>query len=145
MTCAKSITLLLVALAASATRVEASEFFCVAEEIVGFAYSPGRGWHASNFNSDDEKFVIRKFQKGEMGYREGAETYGFFELGADSTIDFCEMQGEGGPISCNGLMGDTFFAPSTGRFIRTFTFGYWLGGNEGSDTPYIMRGRCSKI
>lgn len=132
-------------LLAFAARVEASEFFCVAEEIVGFAFSPAKGWHASNFNTDDKTFVIRKLQNGEMGFSGGTETYGFFELGTDSTLDFCEIEGEGGPISCGGLMGETIFAPSTGRFIRTYTFGYWLGGNEGSDTPYIMRGRCSKI
>lgn len=141
----RSITLFLVLLVASVARGEGSEFFCVAEEIVGFAYSPSKGWHSSNFNADEEKFVIRKLKENELGFNKQKERYGFFKLGDDSTLDFCEIEVDGGPISCNGFTGETIFAPSTGRFIRTNTFGYWLGGNETSDTPYIMRGRCSKI
>ena len=141
----RSITLLVILLAVSVARAEGNQFFCVAEELVGFAYSPAQGWHASQFNAEDKKFVLRKLQKGELGFDEDKEIYGFFELGADSTLDFCEIEGEGSPIRCSSFMGDTIFELGSGRFIRTYTFGYWVGGNEGSDTPYIMRGRCSKI
>ncbi|WP_303293442.1 hypothetical protein [Marinobacter sp. ST-43] len=144
MNCSRSIALFLILLVVTVARAEENQFFCVAEEVVGFAYSPTKGWHGSNFDSGDKKFVIRKLQKDELGFSEDKVMYGFFELGADSTLDLCEIQ-HGGLISCRSFMGEAIFEPGSGRFIRTYTFGYWLGGNEESDTPYIMRGRCSKI
>jgi hypothetical protein len=120
-------------------------YLCVADESVGFKHFPDQGWATTKFDITDEKFILRKLEHDEIGYQKGKEIYGFLNLGKDAFPYVCDPEIDDLYVCDSVIGGEMMFAPSTGRFIRTNTLGYWVGGDELSDSPYIMRGRCSKI
>lgn len=115
-------------------------YLCVTEEATGFISQYGV-WKQANFDVSEEKFIVRKFKKGEPKMKDEF-THGVFPLGSDFPNYWCTFPEENQKLLCRSGIGSFMFSPKTGRFIKTHIFGYW---DNKDDTPSISRGKCSKI
>ena len=93
----------------------------------------------------NDKFILREIKTGELGYTEKESLYGIFLLGAKHPELWCSISKSGNNFVCQGLLGQLYFSPKSGRFIKTYIAGYWDGKDNNENTPAITRGRCSKI
>jgi len=138
--------LLLIALLAFSSAAS-GEYLCVAEEATGFMFDKTR--RATEFNVDSSKFTIRKYKEDEywMRMRKGpGYDYGVFKLGEEE--DGARYRCHGPSLDsfvCEGPSGDFNFALDYGRFVRTYTVGYWNGQDNNKNNLRIEIGRCSKI
>jgi len=122
-----------------------STYFCVSEESTGFQYKAGK-WSRANFEVSNDKFIIRKIKPGELYFKDKTHPYGMFPLGKKAPYLRCLAPTKAsGIIRCPAGIGELFFSPESGRFLRTYTAGYWTGTDSDGDTPHITMGRCSKI
>ncbi len=120
-------------------------YFCAAEETTGFHFKSGN-WGRANFNVSNDKFIIRRIKPGELYYKDKIHPYGIFTLGEKHPSLRCLPPSESSDIiRCTVGIGELFFSPESGRFLRTYTAGYWGGADSDKDTPHITIGRCSKI
>lgn len=135
----------LVALSIFAAAANADPYLCVAEESTGFAYENEK-WGRTYFDVSETKYIVRKIKKDE-GFYSDSNPYGVFELGSNFPDHRCfDPSGfEDKAIICRAGIGQFFFIPETGRYLRTYTAGYWDGKDDNDNTPLIERGRCSKI
>tara|TARA_Y100001934_G_C12152397_1_gene677947 strand:- start:256 stop:693 length:438 start_codon:yes stop_codon:yes gene_type:complete len=130
-----------------ATKVSATEdptYLCVSEESTGFYYE-NKSWGRAHFNVSDEKYIIRKIKENEFGFEEKETPYGVFTLGGQNPVYMCFIDEYSNDFRCKVGVGEFYFSPESGRFIKTYTAGYWDGVNNNDNTPHIARGRCSKI
>ncbi|WP_157953873.1 hypothetical protein [Microbulbifer sp. A4B17] len=88
---------------------------------------------------------FEKSKKTEFWYKDKKHPYGVFELGAKSPVYRCLISEYANDFICHVGVGEFFFSPESGRFIKTYTAGYWNGENNNENTPNVTRGRCSKI
>jgi hypothetical protein len=134
--------LLLISFSTLASENETVTYLCVSEESTGFFFKDGK-WEQANFDVSEDKFIIRPIKKSDGFYFKDKENpYGVFELGNKRPSKRCKDLGN---IVCNVGIGELRFSPETGRFIKTYTAGYWDGIDGNEDTPNITRGRCSRV
>ncbi|MGF1761730.1 hypothetical protein L4D76_28320, partial [Photobacterium sagamiensis] len=120
-------------------------YLCVAEEATGFFFD-NVSWKQAKFNVKEHKFLIRKLKEDEQILFEKGFTYGAIELGSNYPETSCLPPNKHtGNIICNNDLGELKFSPNVGRFIKTYTSGYWSGEDNNNNTPYIERGKCSKL
>lgn len=126
----------------NAFSAENTSYLCVVDEITGFYFKNSK-WGQASFNPNEEKFIIRKLNDFEKGLRDKKYTYGLVDLGRENAHGSCIKYGAD-RIYCT-FMGELHFSIKSGRFIKTYTGGYWDGIDNNKNTPHIQRGRCSKI
>ena len=119
-------------------------YLCISEESTGFYYEKGQWGHA-NFNVKNDKFILREIKVGELGYFGKENSYGIFPIGERHPELQCGISESENNFVCQGLLGQFYFSPKSGRFIKTYIAGYWDGKDNNENTPAITRGRCSKI
>ena len=119
-------------------------YLCIAEESTGFYFENGK-WGQAKFDVSEEKFLIRKIKTHEVGYVDKKNNYGIYPLGENYSVHVCEQNQRTKKMICNGITGKIFFSPTSGRFLKSYIFGYWEGIDNNTNTPHLMRGRCSKI
>jgi hypothetical protein len=119
-------------------------YLCITEEKTGFSYSKGR-WETVKFEVSDDKLILRVFKDSDLTtwFGEGY-THGVFPLGSKAPMYACVTNIDKRYI-CRVGFGSFFFSPDSGRFIKTYPFGYVDGKDSQSDNPTISRGRCSVI
>ncbi|GGP72807.1 hypothetical protein GCM10009347_41800 [Shewanella algicola] len=112
---------------------KADSYFCVTEESTGFLSFDG-DWGIHSLPLED-KFVLRQITADDEQYKiyGGAYSHGLFSHGSKSSSMKCNFEGF---YSCEG-MGQFFFDPNTGRFLKTRTWGYWFGDDEKVSYPNI--------
>jgi len=121
-------------------------YVCAVEEATGFIYKNG-SWEASKFDESKNKFIIRPLKEGDRGFNNRNETpFALFESGRSLPDQYCSLHKnyEETIFACRGL-GELFFSSKTGRFIKTYTSGYYSEEQGSEISPKIMRGHCSKI
>lgn len=117
-------------------------WLCVSEDSTGFYFEKGK-WGRAKFDVQEDKFIIRPIKESDGRYFKDKEhPYGVFNLGKNRPSKRCSNYEN---IICKVGLGELFFSPETGRFIKTYTAGYWDGQDNNDNTPNITRGRCSKI
>lgn len=121
-------------------------FLCAADDAVGFKYENG-SWEKASFDISEEKFIIRRINENEIGFKDKENPYAIYKLGKNTSTLRCPSPDKAsGNFFCRlGNMGQLSFSPESGRFIKTYNFGYWQGSDDINDQPHIMKGRCSKI
>lgn len=120
-------------------------YLCVSEDSTGFYFENGK-WDRTQFNTDDEKFIIRKMKPDEVFFKENENRYGVYDLGENIASRRCNAPSEHTKdIICKAGIGELYFSPESGRFIKTYIAGYWDGSDDNDNTPNITRGRCSRI
>ena len=135
----------LVFLSAFATVASAESWLCVADKTTGFAFKNGK-WISGDFNISDAKHIIRPLKEGDFGYGQENFTYGVFQPGKPANIQWCRKADDKELyLRCRGF-GELHYSNKTGRYLKTYPFGYVKGDDIGSaDTPHIEIGRCSEI
>lgn len=118
-------------------------YLCVTEDVSGFYFENNKWGHA--YFNDRDKYILRKLKKDESGYTDKNNTYGLFELGENSTLYKCIQNPYSNNFKCTSFLGEFFYSPKTGRFLKTYTQGYWGGGDNNENTPNMAIGKCSKI
>ena len=122
--------------------VHSDTWLCISEDSTGFYFEDGK-WGQAKFDVSDDKFIVRPLKESDGRYFKDKEhTYGVFDLGRDHPSKRCKSNIS---IVCKVGLGELFFSPKSGRFIKTYPVGYWDGQNNNNNTPHITRGRCSKI
>ena len=91
------------------------------------------------------KYILRIIKETEFGFKDKENPYGVFALGNKNPEFGCFINEYSNDFICRVELGQFFFSPESGRFIKTYTAGYWDGENNNDNTPNITRGRCSKI
>ena len=119
-------------------------YLCVSEESTGFYYE-NKSWGRAHFNVSDDKYILRKIKEKEFGFEDKDNPYGVFALGGKDPEFRCFISEYSNDFICRLGLGQFFFSPESGRFMKTYTAGYWDGANNNDNTPNITRGRCSKI
>lgn len=119
-------------------------YLCISEESTGFYYEKGQ-WGRASFNVKNDKFILREIKTGESGYLDKENSYGIFPIGEKQPELQCGISESEDNFVCQGLLGQLYFSPKSGRFIKTYITGYWDGIDSNENTPVITRGRCSKI
>jgi len=119
-------------------------YLCVSEESTGFVFEKG-SWRRANFNVADEKYIVRRIKEDEFGFKDKDNPYGVFALGENFPEFRCSISEDSKNYICRIGLGQFLFSPKSGRFIKTYTSGYWDGADNSDNTPHITRGRCSKI
>lgn len=134
----------LVLLSVFATVASADPWLCITEQSTGFVFKNGK-WEQGRFTVEDRKYILRKLTKSDFYYR-GNNKYGLFLVGADLAGTPCGDPSISGSIFCADFSGQFKFSTKSGRFLMTYTGGYWDSSvDKESHTPLISIGRCSKI
>jgi hypothetical protein len=121
----------------------ADQYLCIADASTGFTFDKAsKKWKQTNFRVNDNKYIISS-SKSE------SSTYQIKKMGSDFVFSFCTDDfNEYGYLYC----GDFKFNKDNGRFINTYTTGYFNVlpkvneiTDESGDTPYIEIGKCSSF
>ncbi len=135
----------LVILSILATAANAEQYLCVADAATGFYFEDGK-WISTKFRTNSSKYIIRRFKEGEYFSTE-AKPYGVFPLGKKAAKYSC--YGPNPPevrnFNCDGGFGEFLFSPKSGRYLRTYTVGYYEGVDTNKNSPQIEIGKCSEI
>ncbi len=143
----------LVLLSILATAASAEQYLCVADQATGFTFK-NQKWVPTKFDVSENKYIIREIENGYKFFNR-ERPYGVYALGGKypryECIDPREFIRE--LYYCDDrTLGHFFFSVESGRYLRTYTPGYWdpsdfLGGrgDSYSDTPHMEIGRCSEI
>jgi hypothetical protein len=123
---------------------EEPTYLCVSEEAVGFYYDQ-KSWGRTHFKVTEDKYIIRKIKESDPGYKDRKNIFGVFPLGGTYPEYKCFINSNSNAYICNIGLGQFLFSPDSGRFISTYTKGYWEGEDNNDNNPVIRRGRCSKI
>ena len=137
-----AITLLLT-LSATAALSEGNtdSYLCSADEATGFFFENGK-WGSSTFNVQEEKFIIRPLNETEKDRYSDEYSHGYATLGNSFVTSGCSYAY--GMFHCESLY-EIRFSPDTGRYLKSHLVGYWTGEDNNENTPYLERGRCSKV
>ena len=130
----------LVILSMLATVASADPWLCIEEAASGFLFKNGK-WTQGPFHIDGKKFILRKPNIDDLDY--GKSQYGVYALGSPASSYQCAEANQFGEFRCHSLLGEFKFAVRSGRYLRTYTAGYWDGEDVAKNTPIIARGRCS--
>jgi len=134
----------IVLLSVLATVARADPWLCITEQSTGFVFKNGN-WEHGRFTVEDRKYILRKLTEVDFYYR-GDNKYGLFLLGTDLVGTPCSDRSISGNIFCEDFFGQFKFSTKSGRFLMTYTGGYWDSiADDESHTPLISIGRCSKI
>lgn len=140
----KNIVAVMLCAVAISVSAEDVTYICVSEEATGFYYE-NKSWGRAHFNVSEDKYILRKIKENELGYKDKKNPYGVFSLGGKNPEYRCFINEYSGDFVCRVGLGQFFFSPESGRFLKTYTAGYWDGADSNDNTPNITRGRCSKI
>jgi len=125
----------------------AEQYICVADMATGFSYSEStKRWNETNFRTDENKYIISKSDFGKYVLKAT-------KIGSDYPLAYCEhTYDEHGYLFCSGLGGEFKMNKGNGRYIKSFTLGYYNvlpSVNEitdsSSDTPHLEIGKCSPL
>jgi len=123
---------------------ESPRYLCIGEKATGFRFD-GFEWVIVKFNARRDKFMIREVVEGDAYFGQKDDyPYGAFEWGnPKSWGDQCTLDDQ--LMACDGPTFKTHFSLESGRFLRTYFYGYAQGGDNNLNTPTILIGTCSKI
>ena len=126
--------------AAAADKMPSASYLCIADMETGFAYdSSSKSWNYARFNTS--RWVLRQDQAhpGQWQYEEFRD--------GDYAWRPCGTFNEYGVMACETF--EVFrFDRNTGRFFYAYLPGYTDAGKagpEGSNTPLMAIGKCSRI
>lgn len=138
-------------LAFKPTYAAAETWLCITDMATGFNYNKStKRWESTDFTVDDEKFIIRRSN------REGF-AWEIQKFGDQNAFPYAVCKDDfnsAGVISCRRFSGLIIFNSKNGRFSRAFGGSYTaydrnssidIFREEGSDSPVVALGRCSKI
>ncbi|MDM7941609.1 MAG: hypothetical protein QUV35_03175 [Hydrogenophaga sp.] len=138
---------LLVPVMASAT----TSYLCATEKAAGVSFDKTRGtWDTAIFKADG-KYLVSQATPAELA--ESPAKWHVKKLGQSFSMYGCpEDFSNQGRIYCRGI-GEFKFNKENGRFLRTYTLGYYndtpgkvdFFGAEGENTPAVEIGKCSPI
>lgn len=129
------------------TIVHADQYLCIADSSVGFSFNKGtKSWERANFRVGENKYVL-------SGPKSEGAAYLLTRMGSQFAEAQCEKGfNDPGYLFCSGFGGDFKFNRRNGRYLKTYTVGYFNvvpGVNEvtdeNSDTPYLEIGKCSSF
>jgi hypothetical protein len=115
----------------------AQTFLCVAERSAGFSFNDkSKKWEYARFDVEGRKYIVKQ-----VGAR-----WTWAEFGREFPAD-CGAFPPSGIIKCQDTLKDVIFNSKTLRYQMFYAHGYAIpsSGVEGSDTPYIEIGVCSKF
>ena len=129
----------------------AEDYLCVADLATGFRYNQNNeSWEESSFKLKKSRYLISLREKG-SGY--DVKRFSGPDVMSRCKDDFDEI----GSLSCKGTF-DIKFNKVNGRFILTYSFGYFnvipeskidsdliRQSDQGSETPFMEIGRCSAV
>lgn len=134
------------------TYAKAESWLCITDRATGFYYDErSRQWKQTNFNVEESKYVLRRSPRSETAWE-------LQKFGEESMVPyaFCKDGfNDVGILRCNGFSaGVVLFNRNNGRFSN-FSGGSYhsfdpnsdleLFRKEGSDSPFVALGRCTKI
>lgn len=139
---------LLVPMVASAT----TTYLCVADKATGMEFDKAtKTWDITRFKASG-KHVVSQATEAELAL--SPAKWLVKEVGDKMPSYTCsEGFSKLGQIYCQGF-GEFKFNRENGRYLRTYTFGYYndipgkpneLFGAEGENTPLVEIGKCSPI
>jgi hypothetical protein len=129
----------------------AEDYLCIADMATGFRYNEGsKNWEESSFRLKNSKYLISGLEKG--------AAYNVKHLGGSDVMSRCKDDfNDIGSLFCKGTF-DIKFNKINGRFVLTYTFGYFnvLPGiqsdsvsirksDQGSETPFLEIGKCTLV
>lgn len=118
-------------------------YLCIPDESLGFYYKNDE-WVAASFKVTEDKYILRRLTAEDWGFKDKSMPYGVFMLGQNTAaIHRCRVFEDA--FQCRTGIGQFYFSSESGRYIKTYTAGYWNGKDNNENTPHIERGRCSKI
>ena len=127
------------------------QYLCIAKQSTGFSFNENSGqWEPTNFNVDEKKYVISKIGKDET-YSIVKKAYKVVRSGKDRPSFLCEVEfNKHGFIQCESLSGSFRFSNKNGRYLITYTFGYYnvvpeinKRTDKDSRNPFLEIGTCS--
>jgi hypothetical protein len=145
-----------------ASPVSAEQWLCVADSATGFRFDKQRSvWVQATF-ATTEKYVVSRAEKGRWPKAaDGQEVvWVVTKTGSDFPSHWCTTDfTENGALICKGIGSELLLSRENLRYLLTYTIGYWnevpkrlanrgrqdLMGPEGSNTPHVEIGRCSKF
>jgi hypothetical protein len=118
--------------------IAGDSYLCVADQVVGFRYSPNQQtWGAASFKADEKYFVKPADVSGDK--------YSISRLGFRFPVFECDRGfNDAGVIRCTG-MGEFVMSTKTMRFLSSYTIGYFNTGDPGADTPALTIGTCTRM
>lgn len=131
----------------------AESYLCVADSAAGFVYSKtSKRWTSTTFKSVEKYLLVRPTEAEKVVF---SGAWVLKEVGNDTPSAGCESEfGEAETLRCEGIY-DFRFNCTSGRFLMAYLYGYWtdppdkrtaaLFGDEGTNTPYLQIGKCSRI
>jgi len=127
------------------------QYLCVAKQSTGFSFNEKSGqWEPKNFNVDDKKYVISKIGKDET-YSIVKKKYKVVRIGKNRPDFLCDVDfNKPGFLYCSSLTGSFRFNNINGRYLITYTFGYYnvvpevnKMTDKDSRDPSLELGTCS--
>lgn len=121
----------------------AGDWLCIGDQVTGFS-KKGGVWHSVDFTAGT-RYIIKR--SAVQGYAWEVREFGSSAILAVALCkaDFNEAQF----LFCTGLGGEFRFNSRTLRFLNAYLIGYVPGdtafSKDGSDTPSIEIGTCSKL
>ncbi|OFA33289.1 hypothetical protein BAE46_00845 [Glaciecola punicea] len=125
----------------------AEQYLCISDASTGFYFNDkSNSWKQANFKVSDNKYLITTFKDESYKYQ-------IQKMGSDSVLAYCEDEfSEPGFLFCEGILLDFKFNKVNGRFIKTYTAGYYNVlpkineiTDKDSDTPTMEIGKCSSF
>lgn len=116
-------------------------FKCNMTDAVGFQ-ADRMNWESAKFDVKGNEFLIRPLTEEEKKKHPG------FTYGTGEHIGLLHSTCENphpGIYHCSHIerLGEIKFSSISGRFISTYTGGYWFGGNQGA--PAMAIGTCQRV
>ena len=141
-----------------------ASYFCVTEFAGGLSYDEAtKKWKGTVFNAND-KFVLRlKFLQTRIEkkpYGNENETVYYYNAtitaSGQNSVTACENDDNADPkthgikerfpfLFCWASFQQYKFHFKDNRFLRSYLVGYFSGGDNNENTPYVAGGTCTKI
>jgi len=125
----------------------ADQFLCVAGGITGFSYeAPSDEWKETSFIDKDSKYLVSKNESEHAVWK-------VTQVGEQFAFAYCRKDfNKHGFLSCSGHDGEFRMQKENGRFLKTYTLGYYnvlpsvnnITDNS-SGTPTLEIGKCSRL
>ena len=120
------------------------QFLCVPDKMTGFTFDESKNdWTSTTFTTNF-KYIIAPTNNGR-------DSYTLTKVGENEPEGYCKNGfNESGFLFCETFGGELKFNKSNGRYLMSFTYGYYIVGTDDttktdkdSGTPMIQIGKCS--
>ena len=126
----------------TALSAESGSYLCITDKATGFSFDKERkSWEEASFNIEPMRYILKPSPT-----KEHPNGWEVAQFGEDFPLASCpDGFNTAQVIRCENMV-LFIFDSQTGRFIYVYYIGYTRPfGKEGSDTPTLAIGKCSKI